>query len=195
LRLRLLQGQLEPSFLSGSLTAIGKLIRTQQRDSATRALARLSDLLRYALRASRSDSQSVADEVQFMRDYVDMRGICHGKALPVQWQLEQCDWADVPCPPLLLFPMLEQAIDVCLAGGTLLHGITVSIVRGREADAGRLQVEVRHAHRAAGGRDATPADLRERLAMLYGGDATLETKVEGDATHMRLGFPVARHDD
>lgn len=186
LRLRLLQGQLEPQFLSSALAGIGQLIRTEQREHATRALARLSDLLRYALRASQSDWQSVADEVQFMRDYVEMQCLCHGMAAPVQWQLEACDWADYRCPPLLLFPMLEQALGACLAGAT--PSITVSIARG----AAQVRVDVRYAHGA--GADQALAGMRERLAMLYGDGATLDTKDDGDVSHLRLAYPVSPHD-
>jgi hypothetical protein len=188
LRLRLLQGQLEPRFLSSSLAGIGQLIGAQQRGDATRALARLSDLLRYALRASQSDWQSVADEVQFLRDYVALQSICHGAAVPVRWQLEQRDWADLRCPPLLLFPMLEQAL-----GGSAAGGITVSIAVACGPGAHRVQVEVRYQQGVGRGDDLD--GLRKRLAMLEGGCAGLSTSAVDGVTALRLEYPVSRHDD
>jgi two-component system sensor histidine kinase AlgZ len=185
LRLRLLQGQLEPYFLSSSLAGIGKLIRAEQRGAATRALARLSDLLRYALRASQSDWQSVADEIQFLRDYVEMQSMCYGTALQVDWQLEPRDWADYRCPPLLLFPLLEQALGGCREGGMA--------IRVGVADALRVQVDVCYRH-GTGGRDGLDG-LRERLAMLYAGEAGLSSRTDGQLTQLQLAYPVVRHDD
>lgn len=197
LRLRLLQGQLEPYFLSSALAGIGKLNRTAQREQATRALARLSDLLRYALRASQSDWQSVADEVRFMRDYVDMQGICHGGDGLVEWRIEPCDWADYRCPPLLLFPMLEQALGACLAGGTPAFPIVVGIVRERCGGPGRVRVEVAYPHGggAGGGEGGALAVMAERLAMLYGAAATLSATVDGALVRLRLAYPVSHHDE
>lgn len=193
LRLRLLQSQLEPYFLSSSLAGIGKLIRAEQRQHAARALARLSDLLRYAIRASQSDWKSVADEVQFMRDYIDVQSVCHGTHVSVAWQIEQCDWADYRCPPLLLFPLLDQAMLSCMAGGIVSPRMTVSVVRAREAAAAQVQVCVCHP-RGIGIPEAL-ADLRERLAMLYDGEATLGVTHDGDLSRIELAYPISCHGD
>jgi len=189
LRLRLLQGQLEPYFLSSALAGIGQLNRDGLREQATRALARLSGLLRYALRASRSDWQSVADEIGFLRDYVDLQRLCRGAGLAVQWQLGDADWADYRCPPLLLFPMLERALAAQPQRLTVRVGT-------QQVDGGqRVLAEVSYAPgaRSAGG-DALAA-LSERLAMLYGDAARLASHADGDTVHLRLFYPVSRHDD
>lgn len=193
LRLRLLQGQLEPYFLASALAGIGKLNRSGQRALATRALARLSDLLRYALRASRSDWQSVADEVQFLRDYVDLQCLCHDAGPLVQWRLEQCDWSDYRCPPLLLFPMIEQALDACRHARMPSLPVTIEIVRQVLAGAERVRVDVCFPHGT--GRGEALADMRVRLAMLFDGAARLDTQVDGGVTRIRLAYPVSRQDD
>lgn len=187
LRLRLLQGQLEPWLLSSTLAGIARLNREGLREQATRALARLSDLLRYVLRASRSDWQSMADEVQFLRDYVDLRRLCHGAAVHVDWQLEAGDWSDCRCPPLLLFPLLEQALD---APAQRL-GVRIAL----QPAAGRVLVEVSYPHGANAGKGDALAATRERLAMLYGGAAALTMQASGELTHLSLAYPVSRHDD
>ena len=175
LRLRLLQGQLQPYFLSGSLAGIDTLIRSGRRDDATHALVRLSDLLRYALRASQAHWQSMADEIQFLRDYIDLQSLCHGTNYAVQWQIEQGDWADYRCPPLLLFPMVEQAL--CAAPGAL--GIRIA------RDGQQVHIEVQD-----GGKGEALAGLRARLAMLYGEAATLNIGHQ----IVRLSYPVSHAD-
>jgi hypothetical protein len=193
LRLRLLQGQLEPHFLAGALAGIGKLIHAQQRSHATRALARLSDLLRYALRASQSDWRSVADEIAFLRDYVEMQSLCHGGAPALEWQLAPCDWADYRCPPLLLFPMLEQALAGYLAGDAAPSAIAIGVAIVNAPDGERVQVDVAYPH-STGKADALDG-MRERLTMLYGGAATLQTRIGGPRNVLQLVYPAVQHDD
>lgn len=183
LRLRLLQGQLEPYFLAGSLAGIGKLVRSERRDQATSALVRLSDLLRYALRSSRSDWQSMADEVQFLRDYIALQCLCHDTELPVHWQLGQDDWSGYRCPPLLLFPLVDQAVRAALVH---VHPIAI----GMRRDADYLRSEVRF----QGSAHAMP-ELRARLAMLFSGAARLEIQQQGGRTCICLAYPVTHHDD
>jgi len=189
LRLRLLQGQLEPYLLSGALAGIARLNRQGLREQATRALARLSDLLRYALRASRSDWQSVADEVRFLRDYVDLQRICRDAGLHVVWQLEAVDWSGYRCPPLLLLPLLEQALAADA------QRLTLRIGRQQTAAGSLVLVELSYPHGARVGKGPALAALEQRLAMQYGGGATLAMQADGDLTRLRLAYPVAHHDD
>lgn len=190
LRLRLLQGQLEPYVLAGALAGVARLNRKGLREQATRALARLSDLLRYALRASREDWQSVADEVRFLRDYVDMRRICHDADLQVAWQLEPGDWSRYSCPPLLLLPMLEQALSASP------QRLTVRIGRQPAVAGGLVLVEVSYPHGAGAstGRSPVLAAMAERVGMQFGGAATLAMQADCDLTYVRLAYP-AQHDD
>lgn len=189
LRLRLLQGQLEPYLLSGALAGIAQLNRQGLRGQATRALARLSDLLRYALRASRSDWQSVADEVRFLRDYLDLQRICRDAGLEVAWQLEAIAWSGYRCPPLLLLPLLEQALEAAAPR------LTVRIGRQTTATGGLVLVEFSYPHGARTGRGPALAALEARLALQYGAAATLTMRADGDLTELRLAYPVARDDD
>ncbi|MES2127708.1 MAG: histidine kinase [Pseudomonadota bacterium] len=183
LRLRLLQGQLEPYFLASSLAGIGQLIRSGQREQATRALVRLSDLLRHALRSSRADWQSMADEIQFLRDYIALHGLCHEAGAPVDWQLDPCDWTDYRCPPLLLFPIIEQAASTAPQ--------PISIAIGRSG--GQLHIKVRCAQLTGRGAADMLAALRARLAMLFADAAALEVGHEGALTQIRLAYPEAQH--
>ncbi len=189
LRLRLLQGQLEPYLLSGALAGIARLNRQGLREQAARALARLSDLLRYALRASQSDWQSVADEVRFLRDYVDLQRLCRDAGLDVEWQLEPIDWSGYRCPPLLLLPLLEQALEAASSR------LTVRIGHQRTDAGGLVLVELSYPHGGRMGRGPALAALQRRLAMQYGGAATLAMQADGALTRLRLAYPVAPHDD
>lgn len=194
LRLRLLQGQLEPYFLSAALAGIARLSRAGERSLAVRALARLSDLLRYALRASRADWQSVADEAQFLRDYADLQSLCRGGDLALAWQWGAGDWHGVRCPPLLLFPLLEQALDGW-SGPSAAAAVSIRIDQ-LAGDAGpQVQVQVDYPCAAASGQRAALAALEPRLAMLYHGAASLTMGAEGGRACLQLRYPLEHHDD
>lgn len=197
LRLRLLQGQLEPYFLSGALAGIARLSRAGERSQAVRALARLSGLLRYALRASRSDWQSVADELQFLRDYTDLQSLCRGDTLALEWQLGAGDWDGVRCPPLLLFPMLEQALEGWSAQSAV-SGVSIEVAQCAGERGPQVLVQVRYPYRAASAPCVAPsalAALEPRLAMLYPGAATLTVGTDGDRAWLQLRYPLEHHDD
>ncbi len=195
LRLALLQGQLEPYFLLSSLDGIGALVRNAERPLATRALARLSDLLRYALRSSQQEWLSVADEIGFVRDYLDLQMLRPGARLQVQWELEPIDWSEHRCPPLLLHPLVEYALAQgqrsAPAGWTLRLSVALQ-------DA-CVHVTLEHPGHPdlAGGADAAPAltASHERLALLFGGAGQLDRRPGAHGMCVSLRFPALEHAD
>jgi LytS/YehU family sensor histidine kinase len=83
-------------------------------------ITRLSELLRYALAASVRDTVSVADELQFVRDYLDLQGLRYGERLRVSIDGESALLHEADCPPLLLQPLVENALrhDLDCHGGS-----------------------------------------------------------------------------
>ena len=192
LRLSLLQGQLEPAFLLSALDGIADLVRHAERSQATRALARLSDLLRHALRASQQDWISVADEIAFVRDYVELQALRFGDRVQVAWELGQVNWQVPLCPPLLLHALLDHAIARCLETGAAAGPVRVSLAL---AD-GRVTVLVSHPQ-GAGPIDPGLAmeETRARLALLYQGAALLAYSVDGERVCGALEMPSREHFD
>ena len=169
LRLSLLQGQLEPAFLLRALGGIADLVLHAERSQATRALARLSDLLRHALRASGQDWISVADEIAFVRDYVELQVLRFGDRVQLEWDLDQANWQLPLCPPLLLHALFDHAIARCLETG----------VAAGPVDPGLAM-----------------AETRVRLALLYQGAATLHYAADGERVFGTLDMPSReRFDD
>jgi two-component system sensor histidine kinase AlgZ len=74
-------------------------------------IGRLSDLLRYALSASVRNTATVAAELQFVRDYLDLQRLRYGERLQVAHRRRRRPFLhDVDCPPLLLQPLIENAL-------------------------------------------------------------------------------------
>jgi sensor histidine kinase YesM len=197
LRLALLQGQLEPHFLFNALNGISALVRGGDRATALRALARMSDLLRYALRASKHDWLPLADEIQFMRDYVELQRLRFGDQLQVQWDIQEDDWQRFACPPLLFQPLVENAMRHGLEADPAAGPIRI----GFGWHGPQLMLELANPRSsfaaAGGGHGIGLASTRQRLRMLYGDAATLETLPTDERFTARLVFParpLAEHD-
>lgn len=192
LRLSLLQGQLEPYFLLSSLEGIGALVRDAERSLATRALARLSDLLRYALRSGMQEKLSVADEIGFVHDYLDLQALRFGQRLRVGWETEPIDWSAHACPALLLHPLLERALAHALARPDDSCAMRLSFsMRGTKVC---VAIEYSHAGEVSDAQLAL-VPVRERLALLYGGEAEVDHVAGLRATRTALTFPAREHDD
>lgn len=196
LRLSLLQGQLEPQFLLSSLDGIGVMVRDAERPQAIRALARLSDLLRYALRSGQQEWLSVADEIGFIRDYLDLQRLRFGARLDVQVVVDEHNWAMYACPALLLHQLVEQTIGAGLQGEA--DHLTLRLAFSLRND--RICIVLTHSQRVAAtaGASAPPSRapnapnalnvLNERLQLIYGNTASIESEVVDAARCVTLCF-------
>ncbi|GAB3735736.1 sensor histidine kinase [Luteimonas pelagia] len=187
-----LQARIRPHFLFNSMNTIASLVR-RDAELAERAVLDLSDLFRAALGAGEGSS-TLRDEVALAERYLAIEALRLGPRLQVAWtRQEPLPW-DMPLPPLVLQPLLENAVlhgvSRLPAGGT----IEVSL----RADADWLHVEVanpapppadagdgegaRHARRSIG----------HRLGFAFG-DGTRMTGGWDDG-YYRTGFrvPLAR---
>ena len=125
-QLKLLQSQIEPHFLFNTLANVQALIRLEPKQ-ASQMLAALTTLLRQSLSQSRADTIPLADELRFSQAYLQIQQIRFGDRLQLQWQQQSDLPLQLQVPPLLLQPLLENALQ---------HGIEPN--RGT----GQLQIEL-----------------------------------------------------
>ncbi len=190
LRLRLLQGQLKPHFLFNALNSISALVRTAERELACQAMHQLRHLLRYVVEASQHEWLSVADELQFVRHYLDLQLLRFGDRLTLEWQIEEAAWAQLACPPLLFQPLLENAIH---------HGIEIHhercVIRIELAvEQGKLRFCVCNplvaGAEARQGHGMGLSAIRGRIAILYQEQAQLHTIGEANSFCATLQIPA-----
>ncbi len=165
-QLRALKAQLQPHFLFNTLHAITVLIR-RDADAAIAMVLRLSDLLRLTLVDAERQEAPLADELQFLRLYLEIEQTRFRERLRVVWSVP-AELERAAVPTLLLQPLVENAIR---------HGIEASPAGGRvaisaERAADRLRLRVANdgtGLRPAHGRPGVGlAAVRGRLAKLYG---------------------------
>ncbi len=123
-RMLALRAQLEPHFLFNALSAISALVRNGDKPLALHGIGLLSDLLRYVLSAGIRNSTSVGAELQFVQDYLSLQRLRYGERLGVQIEGAGALLDDVACPPLLLQPLVENALRHnldCVRGASDIH--------------------------------------------------------------------------
>lgn len=179
-RLDALRGQLEPHFIFNCLNAISALVRSDDKRIALTGLNRLSDLLRYALTASSKDWVSLEDEMIFIRDYLELQRLRYGTRLQISIAGDTANVLAGDCPPLLLQPLLENALrhDLdCHEGSSdirmqfSLHGEELSI---------KVSNTVTDGIAANPGLGLGLPQTRARLELIYAGRASMHSERRQD---------------
>ncbi|HJV61621.1 MAG TPA: histidine kinase [Albitalea sp.] len=179
-QLKLLESQLEPHMLFNTLANLRVLIGLDPA-RAQAMLDRLIAFLRATLEASRSGSHSLAQEFARIADYLELMKIRMGDRLRPELDLPP-ELADQAVPPLLLQPLVENAIKHGLEPH--VRGGRLRVSAAREGD--QLVLRVRDTGQGLRGEagDGTRFGLqqvRERLATLHGSAATLQLADAPDA--------------
>lgn len=195
LRLTLLQGQLEPHFLFNALNSVSALVRSGDRATALSALSQLAELLRYALKASKGDWNSVQDELCFVKEYLQLQFLRFGSGLSVRWHLDDTDWHGLASPPLLFQPLIENAIRHGVEAGEGHGEIGIALRRTPEEVMLTIENELPSAPAAHAGHGLGLATTRERLAMLYGDKAALRCESTEGRYTVTLSFPIKDWND
>jgi LytS/YehU family sensor histidine kinase len=190
-RMLALRAQFEPHFLFNALNAISALVREGDRTLALGGIGRLSDLLRYALSASVRNTVTVAAELQFVRDYLDLQRLRYGARLRVHIEGDERMLHDVDCPPLLLQPLIENALRHDLDCHDGPSDIRLSFV----PDGAALTIRVTN----PAGAHASPnpgaglglANTRERLRLMHP-TASLHTNLRAGRFVAEVRLPLDR---
>lgn len=186
-RLRSLRDQLEPHFLFNALNAISALVRTDDKRVALAAIGNLSELLRYALQASEHDHVTLAEERKFVVDYLALQKLRYG----VRLQVHIDDCAEAQLPPLLLQPLVENALRHDLE----CHDGVSDIRLAFSGDDKRLTIRI--CNPCGGERPANPGlglglpHTRARLQLAYGDDATMSVETREGRFIVQIDMPRA----
>lgn len=185
--LQKLQLQLQPHFLFNSLNSINALIITQP-DRAGTMVQQLSDFLRATLKRADEKWITLKQELEYLQLYLSIEKVRFGHRLDVRMNLdEQIElWL---IPPLLLQPLVENAIKFGLYGTT--GQVIINLHTQREGDS--LLVEISNPF----DKDVQPAEgsgfglngLKRRLYLLYARNDLLTTRVEENNFIVRLLLP------
>jgi signal transduction histidine kinase len=196
-QLRLLQGQMEPHFMFNTLATVLGLMDAGDTPRARRMLEAFVDYLRVSLGKLRSGDSTLGDELSLAEAYLSLMQQRMGERLAFDIRLEDEALRRAAMPPLLLQPLVENAVH---------HGLEPKVDGGRvdvhvRRNGARLVIEVADdglgaaapAARRAGtqGNGVALANLRERLVSRYGHEAGLTLDLRPDAgARVTLQLPL-----
>jgi hypothetical protein len=170
--LKMMQAQVEPHFLFNTLASVDYLIETDP-PTASKMQKNLIQYLRAALPQMREGSTTLGKEVQLCRSYLEILKFRMEDRLQYSVTVPQ-GLASAQFPPMMLQSLVENSIKHGLEPKPEGGSVTISA----DVVNGRLRVTVADtglglATAGQGGTGVGLANVRERLAALYGGTARL----------------------
>jgi len=190
-----LRAQLRPHFLFNALNATVALVRDGENVRATDTLLSLSALLRAMLRGDARHEVPLAEELEFVEQYLAIERLRMGDRLQVSMDVPS-ELRDARVPALCVQPLVENAV---------LHGLRhvagdARIAVSARADDGVLELRV--TDNGAGLSPTLDLDsgvglgignTRARLALLYGERATVSLGAgrDGRGTVAQITLPLS----
>lgn len=184
--LRALRSQIDPHFLFNSLNSIAGLISADP-GRAREMCQLLGEFLRESLKLGPNVRIALAREVAFVEQYLRIEQVRFGARLSVEIEMVP-ETADASVPPLLLQPLVENAVRHGVA--TRIDGGTVAIVTRRVGD--RVVVTVsnpRDEDARRGGTGLGLANVRRRLEATFGDRASLAVEPGPESYRAAVSFP------
>jgi two-component system LytT family sensor kinase len=195
-QLEALRYQINPHFLFNALNAVSTLVTERRNDEASRMLSRVSDFLRLTLTSPVRDEVALADEIDYVRQYLDIERVRFGDRLRTEIDVAPDAW-EASVPAFVLQPLIENAVRYAIAPRE--SGGSIVMEARRSGDMLRVSViddgpGVRDDARGNGVGRIGLANTRDRLRQLYGDRGRLELVSEaGGGTRASIEIPFRRH--
>ena len=186
--LKNLRSQLNPHFLFNSLNSIRALVDIEPA-KAKKSITTLSNLLRQSLMMGKENMVAVQQELDIVRNYLDLERIRFEERLIVHWEIDD-SLLLIEIPPFSMQMMAENAVKHGISnlkeGGEVVvsvlrtnHGFTLQIVNsgelGRTIDLG---VGIQN--------------IKQRLKLQFGEDATYTIAQSGEQVIAKIEFKNER---
>jgi two-component system, LytTR family, sensor kinase len=204
-QLQALQSQLEPHFLFNTLNGISSLVVEGRTVAAGAMIARLSDFLRLTLKVAGTPQITLADELVFVRQYLDIQQLRFGDRLGFEIDVAP-EAMEAMVPAMLLQPLVENSVRHAILpraiGGRVVVSARTDSVRG-SADILILTVDDDGPGMQKSASPSSGVGLSNtatRLSMQYGAAAQMSMRrsaLGGVGVTIRLplrtGAPVQSH--
>jgi sensor histidine kinase YesM len=185
--------QINPHMLFNCINSISSLIYTKP-DKADQMLHDLADLLRYTLSMSQKARVPLYEELEILEKYIELERVRFGERLQYTISTSE-DCLNISVPPLILQPLVENAIKHNGSKAQLHINVTCSIENGRVhlvvSDNGKgFHSEPKERKNESGG--VGLANIKAQVAQLRGGYVSFSnhSKVLGDGACITMSFAI-----
>jgi two-component system sensor histidine kinase AlgZ len=185
-RLQALQARIRPHFLFNSLNAVLALIRRDPK-RAERSLEDLADLFRTLMSDARQFVR-LEDEIALLERYAEIEQLRLGERLRFTWELDTAP-SDALLPPLVLQPLLENAVYHGVEPGTTAGEVLVRIERRGDRVLARIENPYIEEQQHRAGNRMALENIRERLALFFDAEARIETRISDGRYRVEIEMP------
>jgi len=193
MRLSLLKSQINPHFLFNTLNSISTLM-TADKTRARQMMTMLSDVLRYALDSNSVREVPLIDELNFIRNYINIQQVRFGHRLAYQEDIDQ-QCMKLRIPPMVLQPLVENSVK---------HGITPKEEGGKitlliKRQNGQADFEVSDDGVGLTGKDEFESsnsgvgliNSDKRLQNMYGRDSKINIAAGSEGFTVHFSIPMS----
>lgn len=186
--LKALRAQVNPHFLFNCLHSVSALTGSDPAKAREMCIL-LADFLRTTLRLGGKETITLEEELALVRSYLAIEKVRFGARVHMEEDIQK-DAMPLPLPPLLLQPLVENAIRHGIAN--LPEGGVIRLSAERNNDAVSILVENSFdpdspsSLKTGLGLD----NIRQRLSARYGDAANIAIRTEGNSFLVKLRLPM-----
>lgn len=122
-----LKAQIQPHFLFNTLNSISATVPPEMEDTRV-LIARLADTFRYALRSTQKQEVTLGEELDFIRTWIELEMHRFKSRLKVEYNTDE-SVLQLLIPPMLLQPLVENAVKHGIGGSITGGTIRISCIR------------------------------------------------------------------
>jgi sensor histidine kinase YesM len=192
--LKTLKSQLNPHFMFNAMNSIRSLIE-EDPESAKVALTKLSNILRYSLKMERAESVLLSEEIEAVKDYLDLEKMRFEERLKYSINFSS-EAGRVEIPPMMIQTLVENGIK---------HGISKKTEGGEvmiesKVENSDLLIEIRNNgyledDALKNSKGFGIANTKHRLSLLFGERASFSLTNENENKVLaKLKIPIGGSD-
>ncbi len=186
--LQSLKATVHPHFLFNALNTLSTIALSDP-EKAHRFCLLMAEFLRYSVAYSKKSSATLADELEHIQNYLGIERERFGERLKTEFIFDQ-SLRDNLVPPLILFPLVENAIkhgiDSCIEGGCL----RVEVAEHNDTMVIQITNPVDELGRKLKGTGHGLLSVERRLKNRYGERALIKSESKGGLYTTKIYIPI-----
>ena len=192
--LKTLKSQLNPHFMFNAMNSIRALIE-EDPDSAKVAITKLSNILRYSLQMERMERVPLEDEVETVKNYLDLERIRFEARLKYKIDIDKVT-QKIEIPPMMIQTLIENGIKHGIAKRREGGEIQLKSKLVTNSNGSNLQIEIRNSGHFSeellkNSNGFGVSNTKHRLNLLYGDEARFSLQNEnGDMVLATIEIPT-----
>ena len=192
--LRTLKSQLNPHFMFNAMNSIRALIE-EDPESAKVAITKLSNILRYSLQMERMERVPLEDEIETVKNYLDLERIRFEDRLKYKLDVDKSS-EKIEIPPMMIQTLIENGIKHGVSKQTKGGEIQLKSKIQSTPNGSKLKIEIRNSghfseEQLKNSSGFGVSNTKHRLNLLFGEKANFSIKNEnGDTVLAEVEIPI-----